>query len=153
MRQLLRRLHKSVGRCGPTEKGQSLVELALMLPFLILLLAIVIDASRLFDAAIVLVQAAREGARFATVQPALAELEIKELVVADVLGSGTNVTHMADFAVDNVDVIIGSTEVTVTVQYDFPLWFGGVLGLDTVTVTREGVMPMFLPDPTPMVAP
>jgi Flp pilus assembly protein TadG len=142
-----------VGRCGPTEKGQSLVELALMLPFLILLLAVVIDAGRLFDAAIVLVQAAREGARFATVQPALTESEIKDLVVTDVLGSGTNVTHMADFAADNVDVDIGSTEVTVTVQYDFPLWFGGVLGLDTVTVTREGVMPMFLPDPTPVVAP
>jgi hypothetical protein len=152
MRKIFR-LHSSVGQRQPTEKGQSLVELALLLPFLILLLAVVIDASRLFDAAIVLVQAAREGARFATVQPALTEAEIGALVVTDVVGSGTNVTHMADFSTDNVAVILGSTAVTVTVQYEFPLWFGGILGLDSVTVTRQGVMPMFLPEPTPTVAP
>jgi Flp pilus assembly protein TadG len=117
--------------------------MALMLPFLILLLAVVIDAGRLFDASIVLVQAAREGARFATVQPALTEIQIQELVRDDVLGSGTNITHMADFAKDNVTVTFGATDVTVSVSYDFPLWFGGILGLETVNVTRQAVMPMY----------
>ncbi|NLF12021.1 MAG: hypothetical protein GX597_09560 [Anaerolineaceae bacterium] len=147
MRQLLRRLHKSVGRCGPTEKGQSLVELALMLPFLILLLAVVIDAARLFDAAIVLVQAAREGARFATIEPSPSVTQIQELVVQDVVGSGTNITHMADFSRSDVDVILGSTAVTVTVSYDFDLWFGGVVGLRTLNVAKQSVMPMYYQEP------
>lgn len=142
---------------GPrsAESGQSLVETALVLPILILILAIVVDAGRLFDAAIVLVQAAREGARFATVRPELSVEEVEDLVVQDVLGSGTNITHMADFGTreEDVTVIFGSTAVTVTVAYDFPLWFGGVLGVGTVNVTRQAVMPTFLPDPTPTPIP
>lgn len=147
MRELLRRLHRSVGRCGPTEKGQSLVELALMLPFLILLLAVVIDAGRLFDAAIVLVQAAREGARFATIEPSPSVTQIQDLVVQDVVGSGTNITHMADFSRSGVDVILGSTAVTVTVSYDFDLWFGGIVGLRTLNVAKQSVMPMYYQEP------
>jgi Flp pilus assembly protein TadG len=155
MKTILNKLHRPVGRRGPTqaEHGQSLVETALVLPILILLLAIVVDAGRLFDASIVLVQAAREGARFSTVQPALSESQIQELVVNDVLGSGTNITHMSDFTADNVDVDPGDSEVTVTVFYDFPLWFGGVLGLDTVRVTRQAVMPTYLPEARPTFGP
>lgn len=120
-----------------------------MLPFLILLLAVVIDAGRLFDASIVLVQAAREGARFATVQPALSVEELEELVVEDVLGSGTNITHMDTFGTeeDHVTVVVGASDVTVIVSYDFPLWFGGILGLETVNVTRQAVMPMYYVEP------
>jgi len=146
MRKIFR-LHSSVGQRRPTEKGQSLVELALMLPFLILLLAVVIDAGRLFDAAIVLVQAAREGARFATIEPSPTVSQIQGLVVQDVVGSGTNITHMADFAPSNVDVILGMTAVTVTVSYDFDLWFGGVVGLRTLNVSKQSVMPMYYQEP------
>jgi Flp pilus assembly protein TadG len=147
MRNTSRQPHRSGGQRSSTEKGQSLVETALVLPILILLLAIVIDAGRLFDAAIVLVQAAREGARFATVQPSLQDAEVIDLVIEDVTGSGTNITTMADFAAGNVTVSRGAADVTVTVRYEFDLWFGGILGLDTVTVTRRAVMPMFLPEP------
>lgn len=148
MKGLCRHLDRSVGQCASTgtEKGQSLVELALMLPFLILLLAVVIDAGRLFDAAIVLVQAAREGARFATIEPSPTVSQIQDLVVQDVTGSGTNITHMADFAASNVDVILGSTAVTVTVSYDFDLWFGGIVGLPTLNVAKQSVMPMYFPE-------
>ncbi|HSJ54992.1 MAG TPA: TadE/TadG family type IV pilus assembly protein [Anaerolineae bacterium] len=144
-----RSLQKSVGRRRPTdgERGQSLVELALMLPFLILLLAVVIDAGRLFDAAIVLVQAAREGARFATIEPSPSVSQIQDLVVQDVVGSGTNITHMADFEASNVAVILGSTAVTVTVSYDFDLWFGGIVGLRTLNVAKQSVMPMYYQEP------
>jgi Flp pilus assembly protein TadG len=155
MRKMLRRLFRPAGRRCPThaQQGQSLVETALVLPILILLLAIVVDAGRLFDASIVLVQAAREGARYATVRPNPTVPLIQDLVVTEVTGSGTNITHMANFSRANVTVSdlsnAASTEVTVTVSYDFPLWFGGVLGLDTVTITRQGVAPMWLPNPTP----
>jgi Flp pilus assembly protein TadG len=149
MRNTSRQPHRSGGQRSSTEKGQSLVEMALMLPILILLLAIVIDAGRLFDAAIVLVNAAREGARFATMEPSPNLDAIQEMVVTDVVGSGTNITHMAEFTRTNVLIDARATAVTVTVSYDFPLWFGGVLGLETVEVTRQSVMPMFYPEPEP----
>jgi len=34
-------------------------------------------------------------------------------------------------------------EVKVTIVYDFVLWFGGIINMDAVELTREAVMPMF----------
>jgi hypothetical protein len=28
------------------------------------------------------------------------------------------------------------------VSYDFPLWFGGILGLDEITLTKSAYMPL-----------
>lgn len=124
--------------------GQSLVETAIVFPILILLLVAVVDFGRVFDAYIVLTNAAREGARFGSVNPALSEAEVKAFVVEDVLGSGTNLTLMSDFTGANVTVEgqdEGSTEVRVTVTYRFPLWFGRLIGVSEVTLTKDSVMP------------
>jgi hypothetical protein len=43
----------------------------------------------------------------------------------------------------NVDVLMGSKAVTVTAFYDFDLWFGGIVGIPTLTVSKQAVMPMF----------
>jgi Flp pilus assembly protein TadG len=127
-----------------TERGQSLVEMAVALPVLILLLVAVIDFARIIDASIVLTNAAREGARFASVDPSLSVSEIQQMVVSDVLGSGTNVTMMEDFATSNVTVVIdeGAGNVTVTLMYDFGLWFGPIVNFNTVGLTRVAVMPI-----------
>jgi hypothetical protein len=106
------------------EKGQSIVEMAILVPILILLVAIVIDATRAFDAYIVLTNAAREGARFGALQLNPTPIEVRDLVVNDVLGSGTNITHMETFGVDNVQI-------------------GGVLGLPRFHLQKEAVMPKF----------
>lgn len=129
------------------EKGQSLLETALVLPILILLLAIAVDAGRVFDASIVLTNAAREGARFATIEPSPTVSQIRNLVVQDVVGSGTNITNMDDFGTSDVGVIMGSTAITVTVSYDFDLWFGGLLGVPTLTVNKQSAMPLYYPGP------
>jgi len=50
-------------------RGQSLVELALTLPILLLLLVGVLDLGRLYFAQITVVNASREGARYATTNP------------------------------------------------------------------------------------
>jgi Flp pilus assembly protein TadG len=123
------------------EKGQSLVEAAIILPILLLLLAIVVDAARAFEAYIVLTNAAREGARYASLEPSPSFPEIRTLVQDDVVGSGTNITHMGGFDVGNVDVFTTTQVVTVTVNYDFPLWFGGILGIDTFHLSKSAVMP------------
>jgi Flp pilus assembly protein TadG len=109
-------------------------------------LVFVVDVARAFDAYIVLANAAREGARFATLEPSPTEAGIKQLVVVDVVGSGTNITHMADFSPSDVSVDLGTQAVTVTVTYDFNLWFGGLVGVPTFPLHRESVMPIFEPE-------
>jgi hypothetical protein len=49
---------------------------------------------------------------------------------------------MADFDVDHVTVEIGSSAITVTVNYDFELWFGGIVGFDTVQLEKQSAMPI-----------
>jgi Flp pilus assembly protein TadG len=46
-----------------SEKGQAAVELALVLPVLVLLLCGIMEFGRVYDASLVITQAAREGAR------------------------------------------------------------------------------------------
>lgn len=127
------------------ERGQSLVETAIVLPVLVLLLAAVIDFGRVIDAYIVLTNAAREGARFGSVKPSLTVGEVEQIVVDDVLGSGTNITQMTGFnAEQNVTVEgqeEGSEVVKVTVTYQFNLWFGRLIGFPTVTLTKVSEMP------------
>jgi Flp pilus assembly protein TadG len=131
------------------EKGQSLIEMAFLVPILLVLLAAVVDAGRAFDAYIVLTNAAREGARYGSFFPwdtAATAPAVQQLVVDDVVGSGTNITRMDDFQLSNVTVEgigMGSTAVTVTVSYDFGLWFGGVVGLDTFHLNKQAVMPVY----------
>jgi Flp pilus assembly protein TadG len=125
------------------QEGQSLVEMAIAFPVLLLLLIAVIDFARIFDASIVLTNAVREGARYASVDASLTQTDIANIVVSDVTGSGTNITVMDDFDVSNVTVIAGLNQVQVTAAYDFGLWFGGIIGMDTVHLERVAVMPRF----------
>ena len=124
------------------ETGQSIVEMALAFPVLLLLLLAVTDFARIIDAGIVLTNAAREGARYGSMDPSLTEADIQQLVVNDILGSGTKVTVMSDFSASNVAVEIGADDVTVTIDYNFALWFGGLASWDHVNLTREAVMPI-----------
>jgi Flp pilus assembly protein TadG len=139
------------------ERGQSLVETAIVFPILLLLLAAVVDFGRAFDAYIVLTNAAREGARWGSVNPELSVADVGQIVVDDVLGSGTNVTQMTGFyddpddpdADDNVK-IYGQLEeldfVRVTVTYEFPLWFGRLIGVPEVTLSKVSEMPRWRND-------
>ena len=144
MSEKMSRQDRASGRRKRRERGQSLVETAVVFPILLLLLAAVIDFGRAFDVYIVLTNAAREGARFGSANPELLEEEVKQIVIDDVLGSGTNITPITEFDADNVDVVgqdAQSEEVVVTVNYPFELWFGRLIGIDTVTLTKVSVMP------------
>ncbi len=55
------------------QNGQSLVEFALILPALVLVIAGVFDLGRAFYASITITNAAREGARFGTLNPDLSQ--------------------------------------------------------------------------------
>jgi Flp pilus assembly protein TadG len=125
------------------ETGQSIVEMALAFPVLLLLLIAVIDFARIMDAGIVLTNAVREGARYGSMDESLTEGDIQQLVVNDVLGSGTNVTVMSDFSTSDVAVEMDDDVVTVTITYNFELWFGGIINWNNVMITCEAVMPVF----------
>jgi Flp pilus assembly protein TadG len=144
--RLRRRLRRGSARLRQ-ERGQGLVEVAIVLPILLLLLAVVVDAARAFDAYIVLTNAAREGARFGSLQLEPQPIEVERLVINDVRGSGTNITHMATFTRTNVDVTEvyspALDAVTVTVWFDFPLWFGGLVGFDTFHLEKSAAMPKY----------
>lgn len=131
------------------ERGQSLVETGIVFPILLLLLAAVVDFGRAFDAYIVLTNAAREGARWGSVNPELTVDEVKQIVVDDVLGSGTNITNWTSFGAGNV-AVDGQEEwsdvVQVTVTYPFNLWFGQLIGVPTVTLTKVSEMPRWRND-------
>jgi Flp pilus assembly protein TadG len=135
--------NKRRGARGNNQEGQSLIEMAFAFPVLVLLVVAVIDFARIFDASIVLTNAVREGARYGSKDESLSEAAIKDIVVGDVHGSGTNVTMMADFAASHVTVVRGAEDVTVTAAYDFGLWFGGLIGRSTVHLERTAVMPRF----------
>ena len=129
------------------ERGQSLVETAIVFPILLLLLAAVIDFGRVFDASIVLTNAVRQGARFGSSYiPEPFPDDVRMIVVHDVLGSGTNITHMETFTDTNVTVLMGTTSVTVTATYDFDLWFGQLIGFPTLSLSKTSAMPMFYQD-------
>lgn len=123
------------------ERGQSLVETAVVVPILLLLIAAVIDFGRAFDTYIVLTNAAREGARFASLANPLTESEIRDLVYDDVVGSGTNITDMSSFDKNTITLEASTDVVTVTVPYTMSMWFGGFIGLDQVRLEKSAVMP------------
>ena len=115
---------------GLAEKhpGQSLIELALILPVLMFILVGIVDFGRVFNAYIIITNAAREGARYGAMHPT-DEDGIKDYVINEAVGSGINI------GADDVEVgfpngtLDPGNPIRVTVTYDFPLitefLFGG----------------------------
>ncbi len=122
-------------------RGQSLVEVALVLPVLIVLLAAVIDLGRVLDASIVLSNAARVGARFGSIHPTWYD-SIRVRVVDFANNSGMAFTGVV---LDGSNVGVSSSAVpgqpiVVTITYDLPLYFGRIVGLDTIHIVRRAEM-------------
>ena len=122
-------------------RGQSLVEMALMLPIIIIIMASVFDIGRVLDASIVLTNAARVGARFGANHPTWYD-SIRVRVVDFANDSGMNFTGVR-LQGSNVAVQAGGgpgSAVVVTVTYDLPLYFGPAIGVDTIRIVRSAEM-------------
>jgi len=126
------------------ERGQSLVEMALAFPVLLLILAAIIDAGRAIDAYITITNAVREGARYGAKYPTRVET-IKLRVANEANGSGVNITGV-DLTLDNISVTYpngsmrGGNPIRVAVEYDFPLFFGGIVGMPTLHLSQHADM-------------
>ena len=70
-----------VARCRQSERGAELIEFALILPLLLAMLAGIVDFGRMFQRMEVTTNAAREGARLATL-PGYSQADVQSRVAA-----------------------------------------------------------------------
>lgn len=99
------------------EKGQSILEVALVLPVILLILAGVLDLGRLYYVTVALTDAAGEGATYAAINPN----DTDEIVArTQAATEGLVQINTEDVTIDCPSVSPGRS-VTVTVGYDFTL--------------------------------
>ena len=147
------------------DRGQALVEAALVLPLFFTIFFGVIDIARVIWANDVVTNAAREGARFAsvnagsmpgytdTIPEADAPEAIREHVLGFVVAGGSDITVTVCFSPVNVasgtpgcvgDVSTAEYErgnlVTVRVQSSVPVFTGALAGHGDFTVTGESTV-------------
>jgi len=115
------------GAKGRGERGQSLVELALTLPVLLLLLVGLVEVGNALNAYITVVDAGRDGARLGS-KGAASDDEIKNLVVTEMGRLPDGVDPATDITVER-DVVPSRSSVRVRVCYDHSL----ILGVPLVT--------------------
>jgi len=97
------------------ERGQSLVEVAITMPILILLVMGILDLGRAYYASITLADAAAEGAAYAALHPS------RTVQIIERVADGSNplvVIDPARISVYAPDTTPGR-QITVTVQYDY----------------------------------
>ena len=99
------------------EKGQSLLELALILPVLIVILAGVLDLGRLYYAYVAVTDAAAEGASYAAIHPEPGERG--EVFRRAQEASRGLVQIDPDMVVVDCPTVASGAPITVTVSYSF----------------------------------
>ncbi len=126
------------------EQGQSLVELALILPFLLLLFLGTVDVGKGFKNYIALTNATREGARWITIHPtdqagarARIRAEATRIGVDDSVFSPGGYT--VSFSPDQSNYAAGE-KVTLNLDYQYELLFGAITGLPELHLTASTTM-------------
>jgi len=109
------------------EKGQGIVELAIILPFLLIILLGIMDFGRVFYAYVTITNASREGARYGSRYPTWIDEGISanpNNVKFHVIQEAANTVTIFP---ENIAVITDTQTITVTVQVDFQTLFFGNL--------------------------
>lgn len=138
----------TVGKREKRRRGQSMVELALLLPLLVLLLSIIVEGGLALNAWVRVNTAARDATRFALDQGRSGD--VVSLVLYKLKGVDFGTSHEMTGSV-NIDIwrIQGSTSVTGTIPNDTAHWKpdqiynGNGSGGDTVSVTRSMIETRF----------
>ena len=139
-----------------SENGQSLVEMALVAPLLLLLLAGVVDFGRAFHDYIVIMNSAREGARIASRLPCRAgsitqrqtlKTTIQNAVIQEAVNSGvtlaaTNVTISPD-PINSGCYSEGGSPITVRVDYTVSTILGSLIGVSAIPMPSQTSMVWF----------
>ena len=142
------------GRTGRSERGQSLVEFALVAPVFILVLVGIFDVGRAVFAFNTLSNASREAARVAIVNQTEADIEaeaLKQAVSLNITSGEVTVTYVGHDGTGTCSAPYGvGCRASVTVQYTFvaatPV-IGQILGPFAITSTTEMPVERTCPDP------
>jgi Flp pilus assembly protein TadG len=123
-----------------SERGQSLVELAMSLTVILLLLAGAVDFSIAYFSFSAMQDAAQEGALYGSINP-----EDEDGIISRVRSASTNPVDLADEAL--VDVVVTlpgdaceGNEVRVNVIYDYPVsmpFIGAIIGSQQITLNAS----------------
>jgi Flp pilus assembly protein TadG len=99
------------------EKGQSLVEFALILPILLIILIGVVDLGRMYYAYIIITDAAAEGATYAAINPNdISEIENRARAACGDIAAGVQSVQVTCPTCPSAES--GDT-VTVSISYDY----------------------------------
>ena len=108
------------------EKGQSLVEFALVLPILLILLAGVLDVARMYYVYVVLTDAAAEGVSYAAIKPPVDPSDPEDPSTTEIQARTLPACTGVDDGVQSVDVdcptcpnVTTGDAITVTVTYRY----------------------------------
>ena len=121
------------------EKGSELIELAIVMPILLLLLIGIVDFAFLFQRWEAVTNATREGARLASMGDAYAVADVEARVEDYLAASGLSATPTiaVDLATNEVVNSVNVDTVTVTVTYPSSFIFlPGSIDLTSVSVMR-----------------
>jgi Flp pilus assembly protein TadG len=143
-------------RPDSAQRGANLVEFALILFILALFLIGVADIGRAFFTHIAITNAAREGVRIATRLPQKSGVDghVTDAVIREAANSGVDLTGGAGLATITIapQLVLRSVgnPITVTVEYRYTTFIGGLVGLAEVPIKTETAMMLFgsyeLPD-------
>jgi len=109
-------------------KGTAAVEFALALPFILLVLAAIVDFGRAYSLRVTLTNAAREGARYAAEAPTN-YAEIQARVNEELQGSNIGSIAPENIEISTPEGVGAGKPVYVTVRYRWRPFLGSILGL------------------------
>ena len=128
------------------QRGAAAVELAFILPFLMLLIFGIIEFGVMFYDKAVITNASREGARAGIT--GLGNAEIQQIVENycnnnlvnlggdDVFDPGTDANDTLTIS------MVGSNDLSVRLTYRYDLLFGSIFGFNNTTISAETIMRM-----------
>lgn len=122
------------------QEGQSLVELALLLPVLLLIMAGVLDLGRAFHAYVTVTNAAREGARYGAFHPT-DSFGIRNQVEQEAADSGIDLGSST--VIIEADSISPGIPIKVTVIYSFQSVTGLIIGHQDLQLAASASMVQF----------
>ncbi|TDL41385.1 TadE/TadG family type IV pilus assembly protein [Arthrobacter nitrophenolicus] len=125
------------------EKGAVAVEMAILLPLLLLILMGIMEFGRVFNVQISLTHAAREGARHAAIHHHKSTLDVE----GTALGAAPSLDNLTVAVEHDADSCSSGSDVQVTTRVDLPSMTGfldagffGAPGIFPLTLSGVGVM-------------
>ena len=131
---------RNFGRTWRAEQGAQLVEMALVLLLLLTILAGVLDFGRVFYSYIAIKNASREGARYGSRFP-YDGAGIRDTTIQEAAASGINIDSGA-ITINGLNGA-GGSPIAVTVSHAVNTVMGGIIGLDTISMTTDTEMIIF----------